>query len=178
MDWSSGEVRLEMKYAGNPSITIIQTSHNVCIWRKQLFMLLFRCCHSWTFPPSNFTIFHCPLSFCILHFAFFLTLSLPLLHCAPVSWHSIPMSDWAFVQLLLLGARWSTHFPFFQQEINPHSYHPAPSIITYELLCNSPAGVIVGTLRNSFYMSDFLRWIINREKKTDKWGYKCWFSGP
>ena len=128
VDWSSWEVRLEMKYAGNPSITIIQTSHNLRIWRKQLFInnvVIFG-----SFPLS----WH--FSFYTFHFAFFLTLSLPLLHCAPVSWHSIPMSDWAFVQLLLLGARWSTHFPFFQQEIDPHRYHPAPSIVTYELLCN------------------------------------------
>ena len=107
--WSG--VRLEMKYAGNPSITIIQTSHKLRIWRKQLFInnvVIFG-----SFPLS----WH--FSFYTFHFAFFLTLSLPLLHCAPVSWHSIPMSDWAFVQLLLLGARWSTQSLFSTRDRSP-----------------------------------------------------------
>ena len=119
-----------------------------------LSMLLFRCCRSWTFPPSNFTIFHCPLSFCILH-----SFSLCLYHCCIVRqclgtpYQCLIGPSYNYCCWALGDQRNS----FFQQEIDPHSYHPAPSIITYELLCNSSRWGIVGRLRNSFCMSDFFK---------------------
>ena len=102
-----------------------------------------------------FFIVHFPFAFCILH-----SFSLCLYHCCIVRqclgtpYQCLIGPSYNFCCWALDDQRIPL---FFQQEIDPHSYHPAPSIITYELLCNSPAGVIVGTLRNSFYMSDFLR---------------------
>ena len=134
-----------------------------------LSMLLFRCCRSWTFPPSNFTIFHCPLSFCILH-----SFSLCLYHCCIVRQYlgtpyqcligpSYNYCYWALddQRIPLFFNKGSIPIVIFLQ-------YNDPSIVTYELLCNSSRWGIVGTLRNSFDMSDFLRLIMNREKKNDK----------
>ena len=82
VDWSSGEVRLEMKYAGNPSITIIQTSFNMYAFEGNNCLC---CCLDvvivgpFLLLTLPFFIVDFPFAFCILH-----SFSLCLYHCCIV----------------------------------------------------------------------------------------------
>ena len=119
-----------------------------------LSMLLFRCCHSWTFPPSNFTIFHCALSFFILHFQFCIlhSFSLCLYHCC------IVRQCLGTPYQCLIGPSYNyccwalddQHNPLFSTRDRSPSLSSCCIMIFQSLhmsfSATPPAGVIVGTL--------------------------------